>query len=159
MKFLLSRELTQSKIKNLLLVYLGGLFLFMLSSFYFEFYKVGLFPEQIKNTILGNSSLFVTALPFDELMIFIHVKVFMYLILSLVLIAIFFRSSAPEKIKLNISAVLFGLILVDNISLLLTGLGFPQLAILKSTAFILLQFILIHLVIYNFYKLFQSKKS
>jgi len=123
--------------------------------FYIEKINIGLIPRNIKNNILGNDELFMKAMGLQELILQSHIKLFLYLFASLVLLVIFIRTKATEKQKIEASIFLFAMIFLDVAATFLVLLH-PGFSILKTISFNMLQAVSVAICIYNLKFLLQK---
>ncbi len=121
---------------------------FYLFMFYLEKINIGLVPQNIKNKVLGNEELFIQAMSFQDLVLQSHIKLFLYLFSSLILLVIFIRTKASDKQKVEASCFIFLILFLDVIASFLI-LAHPAFAVFKTLSFIILQAVSVALCIYN----------
>lgn len=149
MKFIFSKDIRENKpFKVILLCYMLASLLFYFFMFSLEKINIGLVSRQIKNKILGNEEFFIQAMTLQDLVMQNHIKLFLYLFSSLVILVVFIRTDVAERVKMEASVVLFSLIILDVLFSFLVFLS-PKFAFLKMLSFILLQAISVGLCIYN----------
>lgn len=100
MKFIVSRDLRENRfLSNVLVFFLFQILLFIAFNVLYESHKWGLYPSEIITNILGNEELFVSPLSLVDILVNIHIELFMYLFMQTMLIVIFFRTSYSERAK------------------------------------------------------------
>ena len=160
MKFIFSKDIReQSPFKVILVMYLLLSLLFYVSMFFLEDFNLGLSAQDLKTKILGNDVLFVQAMSWEDLILNIHIKLFLYIFSSLVALSVFIKTDSSPLSKVNFSILLFSLIILETLSCLaIKWVG--NFAYLKSMSFIFLQVLSIYICLKSLLFLCtQSKKS
>ena len=103
--------------------------------------------EQV-NKILGNEELFLQAMTFQDIVLQSHIKLFLYLFTSLVVLVVFVRTSASDRQKVEGATFLFIMIFIDVIASFLVLLH-PAFSVLKTISFIVLQATSVAICIFN----------
>ena len=149
MKFIFSKDIRDNKpFKVILSGYLLLSLCFYVFMFYLEKVNIGLIPRNIKNKILGNEELFIQAMSMQDLVLQNHIKLFLYLFSSLVLLVIFIRTKATDKQKIEASIFIFLILFIDVLASFFI-LVHPAFSVLKTLSFIMLQAVSVAICCYN----------
>ena len=81
--------------------------------------KIGWYPAQIIDTIVGNEEAFIDPLPFEELLLQAHTNLFYSVILLTLVLAIYIRTLASPAKVLPIMAILYASALFAQVALIL----------------------------------------
>ncbi len=136
MRFLLSRDLRDNvTIRWLLVGYLIGVFAYLTASPVYESSQLGLFPSDLVHRVLGSRDLFLSPKSLTDVVVNLHVKMFLNSLIALILSSLLVRLSTAGTSKLAV-ACLFGLPVLESLSLVLLSQGLEFMSYVKAFAFV-----------------------
>lgn len=135
MKFSVSNDIKKNSfLRNILILLLISLGLFVASYSYFHIHSSGYFPSDLKNSVLGNEELFMEPTNFMVLLEEIHIAIFAYIVTAVILLMVLVQIKSLEKYFFSISLIIMLSILIDTISKPLILLWEPFIYV-KTIAF------------------------
>lgn len=147
MKFAVSNDISKnSYLRNILIVLLISLALFVASYSYFHIHSTGFFPSDIKNVVLGNEELFMEPTNFMVLLEEIHIAIFAYIVTAIIVLMVLVQIKRFEKYFFSISLFVMLSIFLDTISKPLILLWEPFIYI-KTIAFTISNLSLLILIV------------
>lgn len=159
MKFVVTREIHESPLlKNIILFFLFNLSIYFCLQPRLEQATVGLNTVDLVNKIVGNESLFIPPMSFDQLIEHIHIDLFLRIIASICLLAIVFRLTKNKKNLIAVAALLNISILLNSIGPIGIYFGIPFFATVKCIAYWAQHIIFCSILAYCFIKLLPFNK-
>lgn len=163
MRFTATKDISKNiYLRNILILILISLVLFILSYSYFQIHSIGYLPNEIKNYILGNEELFIEAKSFIVILEEIHIAIFTYLITAIIGLMVFIQIKYLEKYFYQIALFIMICIFVDTVSQPLILLWEPFIYV-KSIFFVLsntsLLILLCMNILFLYGKLFNNLSS
>jgi hypothetical protein len=136
MKFTVTKELSSnSYLRNILFLLLVSFALFVVSYSYFQIHSVGIFPSEIRDSVLGNEDMFIEPKSFILILEEIHISIFAYLVTAVIVLITFAQIKKFEKIFYPVSLFIMASIFIDTVSLPLI-LVWENFVYLKSIFFV-----------------------
>lgn len=154
MKFSVTKDLkTNLYLKNILILLLLSLALFVASYAYFQIHSVGFYPSDIKNAILGNEEMYLEPKSFIVILEELHMAIFAYIVTAIIALMVLVQIKALEKHFFSISLLIMLSIFIDTISKPLILLWEPFIYI-KSIFFTISNLSLLLLILVTILYLF-----
>lgn len=136
MKFLFSRDLRdQPHIRMALIFFVVSLLCFWGLNWPYEASTFGLSPSKTLLSVLGDAESFAPAMPFDSLLLNIHVRLFLYTISLLTMASIFFRLPIKPSHQIATISAAYTLVLLNMLGIVGLRYVSPHLVWIKTTGF------------------------
>jgi hypothetical protein len=144
MKFLLNNDIHKNRVLlNIIRIFILFMLFYLVSSWMVERSQLGANLEELMQNLLGDSELFIEPLSLIQILEFLHLKLFLYLILIMMNGAILFQVSI-ERIWRNFLALLpFLLLFIDTFSLLGGSYVSPMFITVKLVTMSLLPLVMV----------------
>lgn len=136
MRFTVTRELNRNPFFCwLLLLFSAPVLLFFVLNPFYEKSKWGLTPSAVQVQILGDEASFVEAMPLQEMVAQVHIELFIYPFILIMLFLVLFQTAHPMGLKLNAMIAAFAFCLMNGLAPFLVKYVHAGAAWLKPPAF------------------------
>lgn len=140
MQFLMNSDLRHnSYLRTLLILFLIFTFLYLSLNIQLEYSRLGLFPEQIRNNLLGNPESFLPAKDLATLFTDLHVNLFIYPLMIMTVVSILVHTKISNKAKTLWIIVPSLAVLIEICGLLGARFVHPFLVWMKILGFLLFE--------------------
>ena len=141
----------------MLTAFLGISIVFVLLAVMLAWSKGEMDPLQLKTALLGNEELFVEPMAFTDILAGMHLSLFLYTFLLLMLFALYLRL-VPDNGMLPVwIGAAFLMLLLDQGGMLLIRYGSDGWVYMKITAFFALHAIMLLIAFQSLYLLWRKK--
>lgn len=140
MQFLMNSDLRHnSYLRTLLILFLIFTFFYLSLNIQLEYSRLGLFPEQIRNNLLGNPESFLPAKDLATLFTDLHVNLFIYPLMIMTVVSILVHTKISNRAKTLWIIVPSLAVLIEICGLLGARFVHPFLVWMKIVGFFLFE--------------------